>query len=93
MTTAPLEAPIELFDIELEELLDGSVVCISHTDRPAVALVHHVHCTEPAWFVCDSCVERLRRWVKFAISSGWLLDCDGCGTRNIPPADIIIRPI
>jgi len=93
MTTAPLETPIELFDIELEELLDGSVVCATHTDRPAVALAHHVHCTTPAWFACDPCVERLRRWVAYAKTQGGLLCCTLCGADDIPPADVIIRPI
>lgn len=93
MTTAPLETPIELFDIELEELLDGNVVCVTHTDRPAVALVHHMHCTEPAWFVCDSCVERIRRHVAYAIAGIRILCCGECGAVNIPPADAIIRPI
>lgn len=93
MTTAPLETPIELFDIALEELLDGNVVCFMHTDRPAVALAHHVHCTAPAFFVCDSCVERARRVVERAIALGVGLFCRDCGAKNFPPADAIIRPI
>lgn len=93
MTTAPLETPIELFDIALEQMLDGEVVCFAHTSTPAVALIRHTGCPVPGWFICESCAKYARVCLAETHAGLRQASCKPCGAQNIPPADITIRPI
>ena len=82
-----VDAPSELYDIELEQLMDGAVVCMVHPSNPAILCATHHACTT---FYCARCEPIV---LEHARVRAPVFRCDQCGRRALRGIDFTVRPI
>lgn len=88
--TAPTLSP--LFDLALEELLDGDVTCRA-CDQPAVArIAHKGTCKTPPAFACATHVVAQVNFLARCSRAGMGTICVDCATA-IPTRDWTITPL
>ena len=91
---APLETPIELYDIELEALLDGAPKCSNPRgcDNTAINVLVH-DATRCPGLACGPCTTKTVASWRRAETLGIAFHCPDCGENHITPDRLSFRPI